>query len=207
MALVSETNSPGARTVEMGLAYRQPVGLNGTDEDPPGAVVRQMVERQVWIAGLHQLADELYELRCEIGLASYGERGYTETRLSGMRTRVQELEPVVGEYLEWLLQQEDAEDAAEPEVDVPEGGMPDLTFEDPERGRTALSDAIYEIAGRSEAVGAVLAALPIARMSSIWLVAWWALENEWLDGRRPIDVIATDPQAVRDAAARLADRT
>jgi hypothetical protein len=174
---------------------------------PDDAATRAAVERQVWIAGLHQLADELYDLRCEIDLANYGERGDTATRLSEMRTRVRELEPVVGEYLEWLLQQEDAEDAGEPEVEIPEGGMPDLAFEDPERGRTALSEATYQIAGRAEAVGAVLAALPIARMSSIWLVAWWALENEWLDGRRPIDVIATDPQAVRDAAARLADRT
>jgi hypothetical protein len=165
---------------------------------------RELVLREVWIAGLHQMADELYDLRCEIDLARLGERGYSDTRLAEMQTRVQQLEPVVGEYLERLLQQEDAEDAAEPSIDMPQAGLPDIGVEDPERARTALSEAIYQISGRWEGVGAVLAALPITRMSSIWLVAWWSLENDWLDGRRPIDVIATDPQAVRDAAAQLA---
>lgn len=163
--------------------------------------------REVWLAGVRELADELYDLRCEIDLARLGERGYSNTRLAEMRVRVRELEPVVGEFLEWLLRQEDSEDAPEPSVDVSGGAeaLRDLGYEDRERGRTVLSDAIYEIAGRDERVGAVLAALPITRMSSIWLVGWWASENAALGGRRPIDVISTDPQAVVDAATRLAN--
>jgi hypothetical protein len=120
----------------------------GTDD----TAARQTVEREVWIAGLRQLADELYDLRCEIDLARLGERGYSDTRLKEMRARARELEPVVGEPLEWLLQQEDAEDA-EPGSPGSRGRHADVTFDDPELGRTALDEAVHQIAGRAQEAG------------------------------------------------------
>jgi hypothetical protein len=175
---------------------------------PDDDAARRQVEREVWISGLTTLADELYELRCEIDLARLGERGYSDARLKQMRERVDQLEPVVGEHLVRMLEREDTADAALPVIDAPAGAFPvdDVVTGDIERTPTALSAAINAISGRVEFVGDVLEALPVAQMSSIQLVVWWSSENAWLDGRRPIDVIQTDPGAVRGAAIQLGRR-
>jgi hypothetical protein len=56
-------------------------------------------------------------------------------------------------------------------------------------------------------VAAVLAALPTDDMSEWEVALWWSADNGWLDGRRPVDLIDEDPEAVADAAKRLAEPT
>ena len=58
-------------------------------------------------AGREKLADELYDLRCELGLIEHGERMFTEAQVEQMRRRIAELEPLVGDDLDRLLAAED----------------------------------------------------------------------------------------------------
>ena len=66
-------------------------------EDPTGEIRR---------AGREALADELYDLRCELALTEIGERSYTRERREQMRRRIAALEPLVGDYLDELLADE-----------------------------------------------------------------------------------------------------
>jgi hypothetical protein len=54
-------------------------------------------------------------------------------------------------------------------------------------------------------VAAVLAALPREEMSDWEVALWWVAANEWLAGRRPVDLIAEGPEALPAAAAHLAE--
>jgi hypothetical protein len=58
-------------------------------------------------AGRVALADELYDLRCELALAELGERSYTGEQHERMRRRAAELEPLIGGALDALLAAED----------------------------------------------------------------------------------------------------
>ena len=75
-----------------------------TAEDTRGDGTPDAVER----AGRVALADELYELRCDLLLADYGERAFTSERRAWMHRRIAELEPLVGETLDTLLAEDDA---------------------------------------------------------------------------------------------------
>jgi hypothetical protein len=52
---------------------------------------------------------------------------------------------------------------------------------------------------------AVLAQLPRDRMSDWECALWWTAANGWLGGRRPVDVLDHEPEAVVAAAARLGE--
>jgi hypothetical protein len=54
-------------------------------------------------------------------------------------------------------------------------------------------------------VAEVLAALPCEEMSEWEVALWWVAANEWLDGNRPVDLLAEDPDALSLAAAHLAE--
>jgi hypothetical protein len=54
-------------------------------------------------AGRVALADELYDLRCELALAELGDHALTVEQDKRMRRRAAELEPLVGEELNRLL--------------------------------------------------------------------------------------------------------
>jgi hypothetical protein len=56
-------------------------------------------------------------------------------------------------------------------------------------------------------VALVLAALPREEMSDWEVALWWTADNGWLDGRRPVDLMDEDPDAVVAAARRLAEPT
>lgn len=58
-------------------------------------------------AGRLALADELYDLRCELALAELGERAYQPAQLAQMRERAATLEALVGAELNALLAAED----------------------------------------------------------------------------------------------------
>jgi len=75
------------------------------------------------------------------------------------------------------------------------------------RNDEALRDAIDSVAPVAPSVARVLAALPLRRMSATEALCWWTAPNGWLDGRRPLDVLAHDPNAVEQAAHRLSDST
>ncbi len=49
----------------------------------------------------------------------------------------------------------------------------------------------------------VLAQLPRDRMSEWESALWWTAANGWLGGRRPVDALDDEPEAVAAAAARL----
>jgi len=51
----------------------------------------------------------------------------------------------------------------------------------------------------------VLTALPRNVMGDWEIACWWTADNDWLDGRRPVDLMVPDPEAVVSAAKRLAD--
>ncbi len=51
----------------------------------------------------------------------------------------------------------------------------------------------------------VLAQLPRDRMSDWECALWWTAANGWLGGRRPVDVLDREPEAVVAAAARLGE--
>lgn len=55
------------------------------------------------------------------------------------------------------------------------------------------------------AIAEVLAALPRERMSNWELALWWTAANGWLGGRRPVELLDDDPQALVAAARRLAE--
>jgi hypothetical protein len=55
------------------------------------------------------------------------------------------------------------------------------------------------------AIALVLAALPRARMSDWETALWWTAANGRLDGRRPVDLLDTEPEAVVTAAQGLAE--
>jgi len=52
-------------------------------------------------------------------------------------------------------------------------------------------------------VVATLRALPIERMSEWEIALWWSAANGALDGRRPVDVLDENPEAVERAARAL----
>lgn len=54
------------------------------------------------------------------------------------------------------------------------------------------------------AIRRVLTALPTERLSDWEVALWWAAANGWLGGRRPVDLIDDEPEAITIAAARLA---
>lgn len=54
-------------------------------------------------------------------------------------------------------------------------------------------------------VAEVLAALPREEMSEWEVALWWVASDPWLEGRRPVDVMREDPEAVSAAAAGLAE--
>lgn len=58
-------------------------------------------------AGRRQLADELYDVRCELLLAEHGERLCRSEQLDELRRRAAELEPLVGADLDALLASDD----------------------------------------------------------------------------------------------------
>jgi hypothetical protein len=51
----------------------------------------------------------------------------------------------------------------------------------------------------------VLAALPREEMSSWEVALWWVAANEWLGGKRPVDLLTEDPSALPSAASHLAE--
>lgn len=66
----------------------------GAADDTPDPVLQ---------VGLDALAEELYELRCDLHLAAMGERMYADPQAEAMRRRVAELEPMVGQHLDRML--------------------------------------------------------------------------------------------------------
>ncbi len=50
----------------------------------------------------------------------------------------------------------------------------------------------------------VLALLPREGMSDWEVALWWTAANGWLAGRRPVDLLGEEPEALVDAARRLA---
>jgi len=50
-----------------------------------------------------------------------------------------------------------------------------------------------------------LKALPRQDMSPWEIGLWWTADNGWLDGTRPVDVLDDQPEAVVQAAAKLAE--
>jgi hypothetical protein len=59
-------------------------------------------------AGREKLADELYDLRCALASADYGEPPFMTTeQRARIRARVAHLEPIVGDELDRLLAAED----------------------------------------------------------------------------------------------------
>jgi hypothetical protein len=59
-------------------------------------------------AGREKLADELYDLRCAVASADYGEPPFvTPEQHARTRARIAELEPVVGAQLDRMLAAED----------------------------------------------------------------------------------------------------
>ena len=70
--------------------------MNG--DDPTGEIER---------AGRRTLADEPYDLGCELALIDIGERIYTTGWQEEMRRRRAALERLVGDYLDQLLADED----------------------------------------------------------------------------------------------------
>jgi hypothetical protein len=68
---------------------------------------------------------------------------------------------------------------------------PAFQFDDDGGLRPALSD--------------VLAALPRDRMSDWEVAHWWTAANGWLDGRRPVDLLETDTEAIVHAAHELGE--
>jgi hypothetical protein len=54
-------------------------------------------------------------------------------------------------------------------------------------------------------VASVLAVLPRPQMSEWEVALWWVAGNDRLGGRRPVDLMLEEPEAVIDAAAGLAE--
>jgi hypothetical protein len=50
-----------------------------------------------------------------------------------------------------------------------------------------------------------LKALPRQEMSPWEIGLWWTADNGWLDGARPVDVVDGQPEAIIQAAAKLAE--
>lgn len=75
----------------------------------------------------------------------------------------------------------------------------------PYRGQTLYPGFQFDPAGGGvkASVHDVLDQLPRSEMSDWECALWWTAGNGWLDGRRPVDVIDPDPDAVIAAAGRL----
>lgn len=54
-------------------------------------------------------------------------------------------------------------------------------------------------------VADVLEQLPVDRLSAWEVALWWTARNGWLHGRRPVDLLDEDDDALLDAAGRLAE--
>jgi hypothetical protein len=54
-------------------------------------------------------------------------------------------------------------------------------------------------------VAEVLAELPREEMSDWEVALWWVAANEWLEGKRPVDLLTENPSALPSAASRLAE--
>jgi hypothetical protein len=72
------------------------------------------------------------------------------------------------------------------------------------RNAQAVDFALDSVSGISPTVSGVLRALPLVEMTASEALCWWTAANGWLGNRRPLDVIADDPDAVEDAARQLA---
>jgi hypothetical protein len=72
------------------------------------------------------------------------------------------------------------------------------------RNAQAVDFALDRISGISPTVSRVLRALPLVEMTASEALCWWTAANGWLGNRRPLDVIANDPDAVEHAARELA---
>lgn len=76
----------------------------------------------------------------------------------------------------------------------------------PYRGQTLYPAFQLDADGALRPVIAeVLAALPRKRMSDWELALWWTAANGWLCGRRPVDLLDDESQALVAAARRLAE--
>ncbi len=66
---------------------------------------------------------------------------------------------------------------------------PAFQFDEDGKPRPAIAEVLRQLAGESD-----------------WAIAlWWTAPSGWLDGRLPLSVLDTDPQAVIDAARRTAE--
>lgn len=76
----------------------------------------------------------------------------------------------------------------------------------PYRGQTLYPAFQFDaVSGEVKpAIRDVLAQLPRDRMSEWESALWWTAANGWLGGRRPVDALDDEPDAVSAAAARLA---
>ncbi len=75
----------------------------------------------------------------------------------------------------------------------------------PYRGQTLYPAFQFDVVGGEvkPSIRDVLAQLPRDRMSDWESALWWSAANGWLGGRRPVDVLDDEPEAVAAAAARL----
>lgn len=75
----------------------------------------------------------------------------------------------------------------------------------PYRGQTLYPAFQFDTVsnGVKPSIRDVLDQLPRDRMSEWEIALWWTAANGWLGGRRPVDVLRDDPEAVTTAAARL----
>jgi hypothetical protein len=74
------------------------------------------------------------------------------------------------------------------------------------RGQTVYPGFQFDDDGRPlPAVAKVLAALPREVMSDWEVGYWWTAANGWLGGARPVDLLATAPDSVVEAARRLGE--
>ena len=72
------------------------------------------------------------------------------------------------------------------------------------RNAQAVDFALDSVSRMSPPMARVLRALPLVEMTASEALCWWTAANGWLDNRRPLDVIADDPDAVEHAARQLA---
>ena len=76
----------------------------------------------------------------------------------------------------------------------------------PYQGQTVYPGFQFDDDGELRTVVAdVLAHLPVDRMSPWEVALWWTASNGWLRGRRPVDLLDEDDEALVKAAARLAE--
>jgi hypothetical protein len=76
----------------------------------------------------------------------------------------------------------------------------------PYQGQTVYPRFQFDDDGELRTVVAdVLAHLPVDRMSPWEVALWWTASNGWLRGRRPVDLLDGDGEALVEAATRLAE--